>query len=752
MEKDLKHITTLLHEIKGNGTFMVSGVEKLLFPGLRIVGFGEVSFPINKDQSQSLIGISQKAPFGKGSKTIYDESVRKVREIDAELISFHNPEWLPFLNTIINQVKKGLGFEKQNEIQANLYKLLIYESGSFFLPHKDSEKEKGMFGTLVIGLPSNHSGGELKVSFENRTQIVDFSKSLQTYKLPYTAFFADCEHEIKPVTSGYRICLVYNLINTDESSQINTPKFSFQQNKISDILISSKENFKELPKAILLGHEYTPTNFSLTNLKGHDRPRAEALLNAAEQAGYYAQLALVTHYQNGALETDYYHYDYYRSSRYNDEPTEDGTMGEVYEEYTHIEHWNGNYPSLGNMDIDHKDIIGDLNLGEGEPTEKEEEGFTGNAGMTIEYWYHYGAIVLWPKSTHMSILKKRPIENQLEWLDYYINKSQIPKDECAHIVRKLVLGLSELDFANRNRSTLDFSILATALCYVENKTIVLKLNNILSEVFDNIDVGNWCSLLQHYDFTLFKEVFIKVENSNNLYKTGHLIHVFEKLAQEETELSSLLQEQIEYIPNYIRSSDIHNVQGSYLHYQDNAIGRMEVAIRLIHDILILSNFKDTDTTWVKTTSKYITKSLSRKYLNKVLIEVLMSSKNKTLLFYSIKDVYTQELLNKTEEKPMPPLNWIRKVPKSKHNYKVWEMLTPFLNSPVDYIYEYKANQKLREEVENVIKSVTIDLKTETLTKGRPYTLKITKTQSEYERLLKYWNEDKLLLAQLNEIE
>ncbi|OEK07889.1 hypothetical protein A8C32_15535 [Flavivirga aquatica] len=59
-----------------------------------------------------------------------------------------------------------------------------------------------------------------------------------------------------------------------------------------------------------------------------------------------------------------------------------------------------------------------------------------------------------------------------------------------------------------------------------------------------------------------------------------------------------------------------------------------------------------------------------------------------------------------------------------------------------------ANQQLRQEVENVIKSVTIDLKTETITKGRPYTLKITKTQKEYEKLLKYWNEDTILLEQL----
>ena len=57
-------------------------------------------------------------------------------------------------------LQKGLGIEDQ-KIGATLYKLLIYEKNGFFLPHIDSEKEKGMFGTLIIGLPSKHKGGEI---------------------------------------------------------------------------------------------------------------------------------------------------------------------------------------------------------------------------------------------------------------------------------------------------------------------------------------------------------------------------------------------------------------------------------------------------------------------------------------------------------------------------------------------------------------------------------------------------------------
>jgi hypothetical protein len=276
--------------------------------------------------------------------------------------------------------------------------------------------------------------------------------------------------------------------------------------------------------------------------------------------------------------------------------------------------------------------------------------------MTIEYWYHYGAVILWPKSKHISILKNRPIENQLEWLDYYIKKSQVPNSEYIHTIRELVLGFSEANFDIGRRSTLNFSILAIALCYIDDKTIANKLNHNLSKIFENINTESWYSLLKHYSLTLFKDTFIEVENSNNLYKIGHLIHIFRKIAEEKTTHSPLLKEQIEYIPNYINTDDIHNVKDSYLHYGDNAIGRVEVAIRLIQDILILSIFKDKDTAWNEITTKQITKSLSRKYLNKVILKALLKSKNKTPLFYSIKDVCIQELLHKTKNKPQPPIN------------------------------------------------------------------------------------------------
>ena len=62
-----------------------------------------------------------------------------------------------------------------------------------------------MSGTLVIQLPSNYEGGHLTV-FHQQKQM-EFSFSGIESSSNFTAFYADCEHEVKSVTKGYRLCL-----------------------------------------------------------------------------------------------------------------------------------------------------------------------------------------------------------------------------------------------------------------------------------------------------------------------------------------------------------------------------------------------------------------------------------------------------------------------------------------------------------------------------------------------------------------
>ena len=65
-----------------------------------------------------------------------------------------------------------------------------------------------MFGTLVIQLPSDYGGGQLIV-YHNGLSFGGCDARCNFY---FAAFYGDCQHEVKPVTKGYRLCLMYNLL------------------------------------------------------------------------------------------------------------------------------------------------------------------------------------------------------------------------------------------------------------------------------------------------------------------------------------------------------------------------------------------------------------------------------------------------------------------------------------------------------------------------------------------------------------
>lgn len=114
-------------------------------------------------------------------------------------------------------------------VTASLYKLVLYEPGGFFKPHRDTEKEPGMFGTLIIQLPSWHQGGALVVRKGVERRFNWSPDSKDGYR--YAAFFADCEHELERVNAGYRLVLLYNLVC---SSQVRDYPFSDSKIRIGN--------------------------------------------------------------------------------------------------------------------------------------------------------------------------------------------------------------------------------------------------------------------------------------------------------------------------------------------------------------------------------------------------------------------------------------------------------------------------------------------------------------------------------------
>ena len=162
----MKSIFNALKNIRGAGTFVTRGSEPFVYPGISLPSGEELAFPLPKALAKAIIAEAEAAPYGMGEETVHDDSVRRCWQIDADDLSFQNPNWEKLIGSITRAAAKNLGIEGNPVAQP--YKLLLYEKGGFFLPHRDTEKISGMFGSLIVNLPSAHTGGHLVVRHDKR--------------------------------------------------------------------------------------------------------------------------------------------------------------------------------------------------------------------------------------------------------------------------------------------------------------------------------------------------------------------------------------------------------------------------------------------------------------------------------------------------------------------------------------------------------------------------------------------------------
>jgi len=85
---------------------------------------------------------------------------------------------------------------------------------------RSTEKAPGMFATLFVVLPSEFAGGEIHVSHGGENKVFDNAKD-SAFETTILTWYTDVTHEVKEITSGYRLALSYCLISN--SPGINAP-------------------------------------------------------------------------------------------------------------------------------------------------------------------------------------------------------------------------------------------------------------------------------------------------------------------------------------------------------------------------------------------------------------------------------------------------------------------------------------------------------------------------------------------------
>jgi hypothetical protein len=426
---ELKPLEHLLARVRRPGDFFVQGSLEVPLPRVDIRDVGVLSFPVPAAQIEAVIAQSARAPYGRGRETILDTSVRRVWQLAPSKLDIGGKSWLRTFERILSTATEGLGCAGVN-VSAELYKLLVYDKGAFFKGHRDTEKAEGMFGTLLIVLPSPHAGGELVVRHAGREATLDLSGG-DVSELEFAAFYADCEHEVLPVTHGNRVCLVYNLL------QQRTPKGEAQVPLVAPMYETEAAGAAELlgkafadsnaPTKIawLLEHQYSPAGLSFAALKNADRARAKVLCDAAARADCAIHLGIVHIEESGPAEYSGHGLRGRRRWRSDDEEQEDVSsedfeVVEVTDGWSYIDQWlNPEDRAAG---------FGRLSLGEGEvlpagalddeaPDEQRLLEASGNEGVTFERSYHRAALVLWPRSRFVDVLLQAGVRAALPYLE-----------------------------------------------------------------------------------------------------------------------------------------------------------------------------------------------------------------------------------------------------------------------------------------------------------------------------------------------
>lgn len=334
-------------------------------------------------------------------------------------------------------------------VEGKLYKLLVYEEHGHFVKHRDTEKEEGMFGTMIVQLPveGGYEGGSLVVSHEGEEEVVVFQE--ESHKQAYVVtFYADCEHELKEVTKGYRVALAVNLVWKKLPEQ--PYKMMIKENSLPYVISTLSEmkgylnHWKKSLKtgtgqsifhAMPLAHKYTKQNLSFAGLKGEDSELAQFFLNLE---GLEVFLILQCKLEIGSPSYDYD--PYYRKRSYYDEfgdsdeekDSDDDesaenkgktyTMDEVIDTEYSTDLWVDRYgtvlPIPFNLNL-HKDLVGvdaEELFEDNEPTKQNYEDYTGNAGPTLENWYHEALLVITPKGSFFRHLYARDLSAAAKFL------------------------------------------------------------------------------------------------------------------------------------------------------------------------------------------------------------------------------------------------------------------------------------------------------------------------------------------------
>ena len=754
-------LVTLLDSLGESSEFAAYGSLAPVLPGLEMEGVGTVGMPVSVADARQLIAQAAQAPYGRGEETIVDTDVRRVWQLEPSHFTLRNAQWQDHMSAIVDAVKQQLGID--DTVRAELYKLLVYEQGSFFAPHRDTEKIPGMFATLVVSLPSRHEGGRLIVRHDGQTREIDFAGPDAEFKTKYAAFYADCQHEIEPVTAGYRICLVYNLAVAKKKKQPSAPRSSQAVDTAAQLL---KEWFFQPTNVadkivIPFTHQYTEVGLSPQQLKGADRARGDVLSRAAESLGYHCYIALLTHWQSGGVDYSTWDFDdswgsrRYRSSR---RPVSAVRMDEVYDEKMSLDHWldvHGQPQPFGQIHLEEGEVLGGS---EGWSYEQEVHEATGNEGATLERWYRRAVVVIWPPDRFFSILAGEGQAAALPELERMAAqaKKAVAQESCRRLAEQIIAGWEPRQVAAKGQPRYTARMLSVLERVGTAELVGRFLQEVLRKGFDGSEGAALWRLCERFGWQRFAadlrsvvaEQTPSASYSSEFTELPQIVALCRPLYSDPPPLTAERRAVCDGLADeLVRAIERWDDDKTDRYGSEHTRGGVVEGMVAIFSAVDANERLDWFVAYVLEDAKHYG---LRKVLVpdvKVIYCWLAEVPAARPAAERLMEHCTARLRALTEQAPEPPKDWRREA-ELKCKCEDCRELIRFLRDPSAQVGRFPLRKDRRQHLHQQIDHHRLDCTHETERKGSPQTLVCTKTQASFERKLNQYQQDRQMLAEL----
>ena len=219
------------------------------------------------------------------------------------------------------------------------------------------------------------------------------------------------------MTGGVRICLAYNLVLRGKRGKTSAKA---APDAPADALAMSIGNWIATqpgkPLVFALEHHYTQRGLSLELLKGADRPLANEVVAAAEKGDCLVHLAQVSRHLLQFADDGSFDDDWSYSHRSRAPRRQAISVGETYEDELIGTDWTtleGKKQPWCDIPFELSAIVASEPIDKWKPTSEEFEGYTGNAGNTLDRWYHRSAIVVWHRDQHFDVIVRSGPANSI---------------------------------------------------------------------------------------------------------------------------------------------------------------------------------------------------------------------------------------------------------------------------------------------------------------------------------------------------